>query len=80
MSYSDIAHDAHPFEKIGNQNQSSAKFTRSNRGGDSCTISKFRARKQSRCVYHNLNESSNILSDFEKPLDDTKLQYCLEVT
>ena len=66
----DIAHDAHPLDKNGNQNQSSAKLQDPT---EKITVVQSQKSEDANEVVECHNQSSNILSDLEMSFDDTKL-------
>ena len=70
ISRSDIAHDGHPLDKNGNQNQSSAKLQDPT---EKITVLQSPNLEDANEVVVCHNQSSNIPSDLEQPLDDTKL-------
>ena len=70
ISCSDIAHDAHPLDKNGNQNQSSAKLQDPT---EKITVVQSQKSEDANEVVECHNQSSNILSDLEMSFDDTKL-------
>ena len=70
ISCSDIAHDAHPLDKNGNQHQSSAKLQDPT---EKVTVVQSLNLEDTNEVVDCPNQLPNILSDVEKPFNDTKL-------
>ena len=70
ISCSDIAHDTHPLDKNGNQNQSSAKLQDPT---EKITVVQSQKSEGANEVVECHNKSSNILLDLEMSFDDTKL-------